>query len=65
MSVTSTGSALVGFEPSQLLRYSPAAISRDNGAAWDPALIPVSLVPVPDALAIGSSGGTALALVRR
>ena len=66
VSVTSAGSALVGFEPSQLLRYSPAAISHDNGAAWDPALVPVSLAPVPDALALASSAaGTALALVRR
>ncbi len=66
VSVTSAGSALVGFEPSQRLRYSPAAISHDDGAAWDPALVPVSLAPVPDALALGSSGsGTALALVRR
>jgi hypothetical protein len=66
VSVASTGSALVGFEPSQLLRYSPAALSRDDGAGWDPALVPVSLAAVPDALTIASGGsGTALALVRR
>jgi hypothetical protein len=66
VSVTPAGSALVGFEPSQLLRYSPAAVSHNDGAGWDPALVPVSLAAVPDALTIASSGsGTALALVRR
>jgi hypothetical protein len=66
VSVTAAGSALVGFEPSQLLRYSPAAVSHDDGAAWNPALVPVSLVAAPDALAVASGGsGTALAIVRR
>jgi hypothetical protein len=66
VSITSAGSALVGFEPSQLLRYSPAAVSHNDGAEWDPALVPVSLAAVPDALTIASGGsGTALALVRR
>jgi hypothetical protein len=66
VSVTAAGSALVGFEPSQLLRYSPAALSRDDGSTWSPALVPVSLWPTPDALAVAPNGsGTALALVRR
>ena len=66
VSVTSTGSALVGFEPSQLLRFSPAAVSLHDGAGWVPALVPVSLAASPDALTIASNGsGTALALVRR
>jgi hypothetical protein len=64
VSVTATGSAIVGFEPSQLLRYSPAAVSGDDGATWNPALVPVSLVAAPDALTVGP-GGTAVALVRR
>lgn len=64
VSVTSTGSAIVGFEPSQLLRYSPVAVSGDDGATWNPALVPVSLVAAPDALTVGP-GGTAVALVRR
>jgi hypothetical protein len=64
VSVSSAGSAVVGFEPSQLLRYSPVAVSGDDGATWSPALVPVSLVAAPDALTVGS-GGTAVALVRR
>ena len=56
VSVASTGRATVGFEPSQLLRYSPLALSSDNGATWTPALVPGSLVAAPDALAIGSGG---------
>ena len=43
VSVSAAGSALVGFEPSQLLRYSPAAVSRDDGSTWSHALVPVSL----------------------
>jgi hypothetical protein len=66
VSVSAAGSALVGFEPSQLLRYSPAAVSRDDGSTWSPALVPVSLWAAPDALTVAPSGsGTALALVRR
>jgi hypothetical protein len=66
VSVASTGSAVVGFEPSQLLHYSPAAVSGDEGAAWSPALVPTSLASAPDALAVAPGGsGAALALVRR
>ena len=63
VSVTSAGSAIVGFEPSQLLRFSPTALSGDDGATWDAGLVPDALVAAPDALAVGS-GGTAVALVR-
>ena len=65
LSVGSDGAATVGFEPSQQLRYSPLALSTDNGATWAPALVPGSLVAAPDALAVASGNpGGALALVR-
>ena len=53
----------VGFEPSQLLRYSPLARSSDDGASWVPGVLPGALAAVPDALAANPSGG-ALALSR-
>jgi hypothetical protein len=58
------GSATAGFEPSQLLRYSPLARSDDEGSSWTPALVPASLVAAPDAMAVASRSGPALALVR-
>ena len=65
VSVAGAGAATVGFEPSQLLRYSPLALSSDDGESWVPALVPKSLVSTPDALAATrGSVGTALALVR-
>jgi hypothetical protein len=65
VSVAGDGAVTVGFERSQLLRYSPLAMSRNDGASWVPALVPMSLVTTPDALAVTSGGaGTALALVR-
>ena len=65
VSVAGVGAVTVGFEPSQLLRYSPLALSSDNGASWAPALVPMSLATTPDALATTTGGaGTALALVR-
>jgi hypothetical protein len=65
MSVSTDGAATVGFEPSQLLRYSPLALSSDDGVHWTPALVPTSLVAGPDALAVAGGTGPALSLVRR
>ncbi len=65
VSATAAGAVTVGFEPSQLLRYSPLALSSDDGASWTPALVPESLVTTPDALAVSGGGGSALALVGR
>jgi hypothetical protein len=65
LTTASDGSATVGFEPSQLLHYSPLARSNDEGTTWTPALVPTSLVAGPDALAVASRSGPALALVRR
>jgi len=64
VSAAAAGAVTVGFEPSQLLRYSPLALSSDDGASWTPALVPESLVTTPDALATSGGGGAALALVR-
>jgi hypothetical protein len=68
--VTSQGSGpidgallLAGFEPSQLLAFSPLALSKDQGASWSPGLVPGGLAAVPDALA-ASSGAEWFALVR-
>ena len=40
---TSGGPTVVGFLPSQLLRYSPLAQSIDGGATWSPELLPAGL----------------------
>jgi hypothetical protein len=58
------GSVTAGFEPSQLLRYSPLARSDDDGSSWTPALVPASLVAGPDAVAVAGRNGPALAVTR-
>jgi hypothetical protein len=58
------GSVTAGFEPSQLLHYSPLARSDDEGSSWSPALVPASLVAGPDAVAVAGRSGPALALTR-
>jgi hypothetical protein len=56
------GRALIaGFNPSQDLKFSPLATTRDGGAHWAPGLLPAGLAPVPSALAAGP-GGRVLAL---
>jgi hypothetical protein len=64
LAASDDGSATVGFEPSQLLHYSPLARSTDAGSTWTPGLVPASLVDDPDALAVAGGSGPALALVR-
>jgi hypothetical protein len=59
-----SGKALtVGFEPSALLEFSPAAQTTNGGATWTPGLVPDGLSAFPDAIA-GAPGGDLLALVR-
>lgn len=59
------GRALVaGFNPSQDLRFSPLAITRDGGAHWTPGLLPAGLASFPSALAAGP-GGRLIALTSR
>ncbi len=51
------GTALVaGFNPSQDLKFSPLATTRDGGARWTPGLLPAGLADVPSALAAGPAG---------
>ncbi len=68
VATASSGPLSVGFEPTQLLHYSPLAQTSDGGAHWTPALLPTALAAVPDALAYEPAGpgvpGRALALVR-
>ena len=59
----SPGSSLVGFLPSDRLRFSPLSLSSDAGTTWSPAFLPGALAPVPDALALAAgSPPTALAV---
>ena len=52
----------VGFRPSSDLRFSPLALSTDDGKTYSPALLPGGLAEVPDALSLSASGlGVALA----
>lgn len=62
-SVAASGSVLVGFEPSQDLRFSPLAESSDQGANWSPGVLPGGLAPVPDSLS-AARGDPELALLR-
>jgi len=62
----SAESVVAGIVPSLLLRYSPLAVSTDNGVHWSPVFFPTALAQEPDALAYqapGSGmGGGALAV---
>ncbi len=64
LTAAADGSITVGFEPSQRLNFSPLARSDDEGSSWTPALVPAALVAAPDAMAVASRSGPALALVR-
>ncbi len=56
------GSVLIGFLPSNLLRYSPLAATANGGATWSPQLLPAGLTGLADGLAYGGAGpGGALA----
>jgi len=63
MGPTSAATFVVGFEASQLLGFSPLALSRDAGRDWSAGVLPVDLAEEPDALAVSAKGGV-LALVR-
>jgi hypothetical protein len=47
---------MVGVRPSQLLTFSPLAMSSDGGQNWTPGLLDAVLADGPDALALGASG---------
>ncbi len=56
-------SVVVGFLPSQLLRFSPLAVTNNGGRSWSPQLLPTALARDPDALASGPDGSAVAATV--
>lgn len=58
-----TATVTVGFEPADLLSYSPVARTGDDGKQWSPGTLPAALAQVADAVATGS-GGDVVALER-
>ncbi len=57
----SPGTLVVGFRPSQNLKYSPLAITVDSAGAWTPGIFPSALARLPDALG-AAQGGRLVAL---
>jgi hypothetical protein len=55
------GTLTVGFVPGQLLRFTPLATTRDDGAHWSQGLLPAGLVAAPSALT-ALPGGRLLAI---
>ena len=56
VSAGSPSSLLVGFRPSQNLKYSPLATTGDGGQTWTPGIFPGALARGPGALAASSGG---------
>ena len=52
---TSAG-AVIGFRPSELLSFSPLAITTDGGNTYAPGLLSGGLADVPDSLSVSPSG---------
>ena len=52
-------SLVVGFRPSQDLRFSPLAITLDQGDSYQPDLLTAGLASVPDALSVSANGDAA------
>jgi hypothetical protein len=57
---SAAGPLTVGFMASNLLRFSPLARSTDGGSNWSPGYLPNALAAVPDALADGPAGISAV-----
>jgi hypothetical protein len=55
------GSVAIVFEPTNLLTFSPFAITSDNGLKWSGGVIPFGTAPVPDVFTAPSSGGAQFA----
>jgi hypothetical protein len=56
------GPLIAGIRPSQLLTYTPLALTRDGGRAWSPTgPLDAALAAVPDALAAAPGTGRAAA----
>jgi hypothetical protein len=58
VTVSGPGTVTVGFQPSQLLRFSPLAKTSDSGKTWLPGDLSAGLVGAPDALAGGGPDPT-------
>ncbi len=58
------GTLTVAFVPGQQLRFTPLAISTDDGAHWSQGLLPAGLVAAPSALA-ALPGGRLLAVTAK
>jgi hypothetical protein len=56
-------SLIAGFRPSQLLKFTPLATTRDSGSTWSPTVLAAALADVPDALAAAPGSGRLLALL--
>ena len=56
-------SLIVGFRPSQLLKFTPLATTRDNGSTWSPDVLAVGLANYPDALAAAPGSARLVALL--
>lgn len=63
VATNSGAEVMVGFLPSQRLRFSPLSVSQDAGTTWSPAYLPGALATRPDALAAGPGAAGALAIV--
>lgn len=46
----------VGFLTSELLGFSPVALTTDAGSKWSPGTLPVALTPGPGTLSVSSTG---------
>lgn len=55
------GTITAGFVPSQLLKFTPLAVTTDAGAHWSQGLLPAAIVPGPQSLA-GLPGGGLVAI---
>ena len=55
-SVSPSGTVLAGFGASQDLRFSPLAVTSDQGLKWTGQVLGWALAAVPDSLAVSDSG---------
>jgi len=62
LSAGQTRDAVVGIRPSQLLTFTPLALTHNAGSTFTPDLLPAALEATPDSLAT-SSTGAAVAVV--
>ncbi len=58
-----SGIFVAGFQPTDLLRYSPIARTSDDGTRWSAGTLASGLLPVADGVAVAADG-VVLALVR-